>query len=79
MIFKADGMEMKKYVAQVHRRKSAFSNEWHREKDIVIYARNEVSACNKLDKIRSRILSYNRGVINDYVRIDSYVTEVKDD
>ncbi len=60
---------MKKYIAKVHRRKSAFSNEWHREKDIVIFARNIDSAYNKLDKI-------GRKMTNDYCQVEGHLEEV---
>lgn len=61
---------MKKYAAKVYRRKSALSNEWHREKDLTIYARNEASAYNKLDKI-------GRKMASDYCRIEAHLEEVK--
>lgn len=63
---------MKKYIAEVHRRKSAFSNDWYRTKDIIIYARNRDSAYNKLDKI-------GRKMANDYCRINCDLKEIKDE
>ena len=46
---------MKKYIARTEYRSSVFSNEWHEGRLITIFARNKMSAENKLDKmVRSK-------------------------
>lgn len=60
---------MKKYEVKVRRRNSALSNEWHFVKPIIIEARNQTSAENKLWKLAKKMN-------NDYCRLDTKAIEI---
>lgn len=60
---------MKKYMVEVKRRNSAFSTDWHSANPIIIEARNQTAAENKLDKLA-------RKMNNDYCRLGTEVKEV---
>lgn len=60
---------MKKYEIKVMRRTGAFDKNWFESKSIIIEARNQKSADNKLDKIA-------RKLNNDYCRLSTVAVEI---
>lgn len=60
---------MKKYEIKVMRRVSAFDKNWLRSKSIVIEARDQRSADNKLDRLARKLNS-------DYTRLDTRAVEI---
>lgn len=64
-----EAVKMKKYEIKVMRRTGAFDKNWFESKSIIIEARNQKSADNKLDKIA-------RKLNNDYCRLSTVAVEI---